>query len=234
MSWPEVTLDGVDVYLEQEEIQLKTHPLFLKYVTPHVVAQAQGTLAQLEDNTSFSIGWVQAVTSKTSYNYYSDPEGYSSWLIPPLLRGPVSDSNGVLYPWYGCNKEVRTFQGPASKDVSFNVIMDDNFITQITWASPADPASLHSLSYIYRNQTFKVWLVLKNNFTGSVKVLRTFSWQAVLSIQVDCSLPFNYRASLVSHSINIEECKQNDTDLPKSVMASPNANEIQTFVWFCA
>ena len=233
MSWPEVTLDSVDVYLEQEEMQLKAHPLFLKYITPHVVARAKGTITLLEDNANYSIGWVQAVTSKSSYNYYSDPKGYTSWIIPPLVRGPVSDSNGILYPWYGCNREVETFRGPALKNLPFNVVMDDNFITQITWASPADPTSLDSLSYIYRNQTFKVWLVLKNNFTREIKVLRTFSWQAVLSIQVNCSLPVSHRATLASHSVNIQECKPNDTALPKSVMTSPNANEIQTLVWFC-
>ena len=242
MSWPEVLLTDVDVYMEKKNTQVKECPEFLKYITPRFVASATGSIAAIErEEERYSIGWVQAVTHQTAYNRYHDPTGYSSWIIPPLCGGkPVSDSNGLQYPWYGITKEVQIFQGPSNDATPFNVSMDDNFITQVTWVAPileeaerlgTSLKNRDSLSQVYREQSFQTWLILKRDTTGQFRVLKSYKWDTVVNISIDCSLSVGSRCTLLEPLYQSQPCESTDLFLPENVLTYPNANSSQIFVW---
>lgn len=239
MSWPEVTLENVDVQMEKRRTLVKEYPHFLKYVTPHFVATATGTLSPLQRREDqYSVGWVQAVSEQSAHNTYRDPCGYSSWLIPPLADGLVSDSNGISYPWYGVTKEYRIFQGPSAPK-PFTVSMDDNFITQVTWVAPILEEegndtilkSRDSLLHVHRKQSFRTWLILRNDRTRQCRVLRSYTWNTVVNISVDCSLPVGNRCVLLEPDYQSQPVACTDLSLPNNVLTFPNANNSQIFVW---
>lgn len=235
MTWPQVSLTELDVYIERRETIIEEHPPFMRYITPHFVAKATGSISPLIYNSQFSIGWVQAVTAKREYNKYINPCGYTFWLIPPLRYGPVSDSNGINYPWYGITNEYTTLKGPTDYESHFSVSMDDNFTTQVTWEAPVDlEEDKESLVQVYREQSFQTWLILKNDITNDIGVLLSYTWEAVIDIGINCSLPVGQRCTLLEPRLQSQPTSvllKDQLIIPEVVLHSPNANSVQTLVW---
>ena len=220
--------------VDAKPTEIRENTSTLNYVTPHFRAFAEVELNELKDGEIFTVGWVQAVTSMKFYNTY--PKGQSSWEIQELNTGDsvaVSDADGRQYPWYGVTSECRTVHGP-SEGVTVKVNMNDNFSPTVSWAIPVGREQPDTLTSVHRDQSFLVWLVVKNEITGDILALRAFRWQALVNISVDCECEVGQRAKLLE-PVYQEQPKVVDClsklCIPESALSVPRANEAQKFVW---
>lgn len=217
--------------VDQTETKIRENVSTLNYVTPHFRAEAEVEVASLKEGEIYTVGWVQAVTHMKFYNEY--PSGTSSWEIQELNNGlskAVSDADGRQYPWYGVTTERITVQGPSTEQ-SLRVFMNDNFSPTVSWAIPIGRGQPDTLQRVRRDQTFLVWLVVKNEITGDIHPLRAYSWQAVINITVDCTEAIGQRSKLLSPVYQDQPRELIELSLPLSALTSPRANEAQKFVW---
>ncbi len=217
--------------VDQTETKIRETASTLNYVTPHFRADAEVEVAPLKDGEIYTIGWVQAVTHMKFYNEY--PSGTSSWEIQELNNGAskaVSDADGRQYPWYGVTTERVTVKGPCLEQ-SVRILMNDNFSPTVSWAIPVGRDQPDTLRRVCRDQSFIVWLVIKNEITGDVYALRAYSWGAVINIAVDCAGTIGHRSKLLAPLYQDQPSEIIEVVLPLSALSSPRANEAQKFVW---
>ena len=229
--WKKFKVSKCSATVDQVVTSLKENNSTLNYVTPHFRAEAQVEVAALKEGEIYTVGWVQAVTSMTFHNTY--PSGQSSWEIQELNSGEsvaVSDADGRQYPWYGVTTECQTVHGPNSERL-VKVVMNDNFSPTVSWAVPVGKEQPDTLQSVYRDQSFVVWLVIKNEINGDIHPLRAYRWRAQIKIEVDCSRTLGERAKLVKPYYQEQPVELLDVTLPKSALSAPRANEAQKFVW---
>lgn len=217
--------------VDQCRTVLKENSSTLNYVTPHFRAEAEVEVPRLREGDIYTVGWVQAVTEMKFYNHY--PSGVSSWEIQELnsvLSEAVSDADGRQYPWYGITTERATLKGPT-RERNIRVYMNDNFSPTVSWAIPVGRDQPDTLQKVYRDQSFVVWLILKNEINGEITPLQGYSWRAVVNIAVDCSRKVGERAQLQEPLLQEPPLKLKGLYIPKSALSSPRANEAQKFVW---
>ena len=219
--------------VDQTETQIVETPSTLNYVTPHFRAEGQVEVPALREGEVFTIGWVQAVTSMKFFNVYSS--GCSSWELPELNLGQtqaVSDADGRRYPWYGITTECKTVYGPCPSTV-VKVSMNDNFSPTVSWAVPwpAGHEEPDSLLKVERDQSFKVWLVVKDEVANTYNPLKSYQWQAVINIAVDCNMEYGQRAKMLEPRLQRQPEECFDLTIPTQALVSPRANEAQKFVW---
>ncbi len=219
--------------LEKTETTIKENQGTLNYITPHFRAEAEVEIGPLREGEAYSIGWVQAVTSMTFVNTY--PSGQSSWEIQELNSGEtvaVSDADGRQYPWYGVTTEWKFIQGPCPAQ-RVRVYMNDNFSPTVSWAVPVGKAKEQpdTLDRIHRDQSFVVWLMVKNETNNETLALKAYNWRAVINIAVDCSRVVGERAKLLEPKIQEQPIELLDLRVPQTALQSPRANEAQKFVW---
>ena len=219
--------------VDRTPTRIKENASTLNYITPHFRAEATLEMAPLKEGEIYTVGWVQAVTDMKFFNEYPSG-GTSSWEIQELNSGrssAVSDADGRQYPWYGVTTERETVKGPCSGWQRLKVTMNDNFSPTVSWAIPVgrdQPDTLHS---IHRDQSFVAWLVLKNEISGEIQVVRAYSWRAVINIAVDCSRRVGERAKLLDPVYQDQPRELEAYPLPKTALSAPRANEAQKFVW---
>ena len=217
--------------VDHTETKIRETVSTLNYVTPHFRAEAEVEVAPLKEGEIYTIGWVQAVTHMKFYNEY--PSGTSSWEIQELNSGlskAVSDADGRQYPWYGVTTERVTVRGPCTQQTA-RILMNDNFSPTVSWAIPVGRDQPDTLRRVCRDQTFLVWLVVKNEITGDTHALRAYSWHAVINIAVDCTEAIGHRSKLLAPLYQEQPKELIDLTLPLSALTSPRANEAQKFVW---
>ena len=217
--------------VDESQTLVRENSSTLNYVTPHFRAEAELEVGHLKEGEIYTVGWVQAVTEMKFYNEY--PTGTSSWEIQELNNGrskAVSDADGRQYPWYGVTTERVTVKGSAHGE-RVRVYMNDNFSPTVSWAVPVGRDQPDTLQSVYRDQSFIVWLVIKNEITGNMHILKAYSWRAVINIVVDCSRSIGNRAKLLEPLIQAQPIPLTDYPIPKSALAAPRANEAQKFVW---
>lgn len=217
--------------IDQTETVIYENQATLNYVTPHFRVDAEVEVPPLKDGEVYTVGWVQAVTAMKFYNFY--PMGQSSWELPDLNNHrttAVSDADGRQYPWYGVTTECSTIQGPC-KPLVVKLSMNDNFSPTVSWAVPVGKDQPDSLQKVERDQSFTVWLVVKNELKGTYKVLKGYKWRAMINIAVDCSLPQGMRAKLLEPKMQKQPEEIKDLSIPNTALQSPRANEAQKFVW---
>lgn len=228
---PEFVVTKIHTQIEKTETRIKENKSTLNYITPHFRAEAEVEIGPLRDGEVYSIGWSQAVTSMTFVNTY--PSGQSSWEIQELNNGEtlaVSDADGRQYPWYGVTTECKTLRGPCPAQ-RVRVFMNDNFSPTVSWAVPVGKDQPDTLERIHRDQSFLVWLMVKNETTGEVMALKSYNWRAVINIAVDCTREIGARAKLLEPKIQSQPVELYDLRIPPSALHSPRANEAQRFVW---
>ena len=204
----------------------------LNYITPHFRAEAEVQIGPLGEGEVYTIGWVQAVTSMVFTNTY--PTGQSSWEIQELNTGEtvaVSDADGRKYPWYGITTECQTVSGPDPSHRRIKVLMNDNFSPTVSWAVPVGRDQPDALQRVHRDQSFLVWLIVKNEITGAIQPLKAYRWRAIINIAVDCSREIGQRAKVLEPKIQAQPLELFDLRIPQSAVQSPRANEAQKFVW---
>lgn len=217
--------------VDQTETKIRETVSTLNYVTPHFRADAEVEVGPLKDGEIYTIGWVQAVTHMKFYNEY--PSGTSSWEIQELNNGvskAVSDADGRQYPWYGVTTERVTVKGPCLEQ-NVRILMNDNFSPTVSWAIPVGRDQPDTLRRVCRDQSFVVWLVIKNEITGDVHALRAYRWRAVINIAVDCTGEIGHRSKLLAPLYQDQPSELIEVALPPSALAPPRANEAQKFVW---
>lgn len=219
--------------VDQVETRIIETPSTLNYVTPHFRAEAEVDVPALGEGEEYTIGWVQAVTDMKFINVY--PSGCSSWELQELNSGEVaavSDADGRRYPWYGVTTECRTITGPCLPS-RIKVSMNDNFSPTVSWGVPwpAGHDEPDSLQRVERDQSFKVWLVIKDEVNRTFKALKAYTWRAVINIGIDCSKTCSKRARLLHPKFQAQPQETQDTSIPTSALYSPRANEAQKFVW---
>ena len=217
--------------VDRTETKIRENGSTLNYVTPHFRAEAEVEVSPLKEGEIYTVGWVQAVTHMKFYNEY--PSGTSSWEIQELNNGlskAVSDADGRQYPWYGVTTERVTVKGPSSEQ-NVRVFMNDNFSPTVSWAIPVGRDQPDTLRRVCRDQTFLVWLVVKNEITGEVHPLRAYSWRAVINIAVDCTEEVGQRSKLLGPLYQEQPRELIELSLPETALTSPRANEAQKFVW---
>ncbi len=217
--------------VDQTETKIRETASTLNYVTPHFRADAEVEVGPLKDGEIYTIGWVQAVTHMKFYNEY--PSGTSSWEIQELNKGiskAVSDADGRQYPWYGVTTERVTIKGPCLEQ-NVRILMNDNFSPTVSWAIPVGRDQPDTLRRVCRDQSFLVWLVVKNEITGDLHALRAYSWRAVINIAVDCTREIGHRSKLLVPFYQDQPSEIIELSLPPSALSPPRANEAQKFVW---
>ena len=210
---------------------LKENSSTLNYITPHFRAEAEVVVPRLREGDIYTVGWVQAITEMKFHNHY--PSGVSSWEIQELnncLSEAVSDADGRQYPWYGITTERATLKGPM-RERNIRVYMNDNFSPTVSWAIPVGRDQPDTLQGVNRDQSFVVWLILKNEINGDVTPLQGYTWHAVVNIAVDCSKKVGERAQLQEPLLQEPPLKLTALYIPKSALSSPRGNEAQKFVW---
>ena len=213
------------------ETKLRETRSTLNYITPHFRAEAEVEVGPLKDGEVFTIGWVQAVTRMTFHNSY--PAGQSSWEIQELNSGEttaVSDADGRQYPWYGVTTECMTVRGPCPLQ-RVHTLMNDNFSPTVSWAVPVGKDQPDTLQRIHRDQSFVAWLVVKNELTGDLLPLKSYRWQAVINVAVDCTRQVGERAKLLEPKLQAQPVELFDLRIPQEALSAPRANEAQKFVW---
>lgn len=218
--------------VDRTQTRIKENVSTLNYVTPHFRAEATVELAPLKEGEIYTVGWVQAVTDMKFFNEY--PSGTSSWEIQELNSGrstAVSDADGRQYPWYGVTTERVTVKGPSTNYQRVKVTMNDNFSPTVSWAIPVGRDQPDTLQSVRRDQSFVAWLVLKNEISGLIQVIKAYSWRAVINIAVDCGRRVGERAKLLDPVYQDQPVELEDYPLPKSALSAPRANEAQKFVW---
>ena len=228
---PKFTIIHSHSQVEKTETKIKENPSTLNYITPHFRAEAEVEVGPLREGETYSVGWVQAVTSMTFINSY--PTGQSSWEIQELNSGEtvaVSDADGRQYPWYGVTTECKTLRGPCPAQ-RVRLFMNDNFSPTVSWAVPVGKEQPDTLEHIHRDQSFVVWLMVKNESTGEFLPLKAYSWRAVINIAVDCSRAIGERAKLLDPKVQAQSIELFDLRIPHTALQSPRANEAQKFVW---
>lgn len=217
--------------VDSKPTEIRENNSTLNYVTPHFRAVAEVEIGPMKDGEIFTVGWVQAVTKMKFYNSY--PKGQSSWEIQELNSGEsvaVSDADGRQYPWYGVTSECQTVRGP-SDGCRVKVNMNDNFSPTVSWAVPVGRDQPDTLTAVYRDQSFLVWLVVKNEINGEIEALRAYRWRAVINIAVECSNRVGQRAKLLEPVFQEQPEELSDLYIPESALYAPRANEAQKFVW---
>ena len=217
--------------VDRIETRIRENQSTLNYITPHFRAEAEVEVGPLKEGEVYSVGWVQAVTSMTFVNTY--PTGQSSWEIQELNSGEtvaLSDADGRQYPWYGVTTECRTVRGPCPAQ-RVHVFMNDNFSPTVSWAVPVGKDQPDSLQRIHRDQSFIVWLVVKNESTGEILPLKAYRWRAIINIALDCTRNIGERAKLLEPKIQAQPIELFDLRVPRTALQSPRANEAQKFVW---
>lgn len=218
--------------VDQVSTITKETPSTLNYITPHFRAEAEVQVGPLAEGDVYTIGWVQAVTSMLFTNTY--PTGQSSWEIQELNSGEtmaVSDADGRKYPWYGITTECQTITGPSPVPRHVKVLMNDNFSPTVSWAVPVGRDQPDALQRVHRDQSFLVWLIVKNECTGAIKPLKAYRWRAIINIAVDCSREIGQRSKVLEPKIQAQPLELFDLRIPQSAIQSPRANEAQKFVW---
>ncbi|XP_062874076.1 protein FAM78A [Trichomycterus rosablanca] len=207
----------------------------LKYRTPYFRAVAQVQVPPVVCKEVWTVGWIQACNQMKFLNYYCK-EGLSSWELPDLRDGhiqAISDSDGLIYPWYGCTTEMYTIVGPTKSSTTLTVTMNDNFSPSVTWSVPTGTNNVHPcLSFIRRDQRFTTWLVAMNETTSDMVLLRTIRWRMRITIKVDPVKPLGQRAHLLEPVIQEQpEILNRNEPIPPNVLEQPNANDAQVLVW---
>lgn len=218
--------------VDKTETKTKENQSTLNYITPHFRAEAEVEVGPLREGEVYTVGWVQAVTSMLFTNTY--PTGQSSWEIQELNNGEtiaVSDADGRQYPWYGVTTECKTVYGPCIASQRIKVLMNDNFSPTVSWAVPVGKDQPDALQRVHRDQSFVVWLIVKNETTRTILPLRAYRWRAIINIAVDCSRDIGERAKLLEPKIQAQPLELFDLRIPQSAVQSPRANEAQKFVW---
>ena len=218
--------------VDRTPTRIKENSSTLNYVTPHFRAEAAIDVGPLKEGEIYTVGWVQAVTDMKFFNEY--PTGTSSWEIQELNSGgstAVSDADGRQYPWYGVTTERVTVKGPCANCQRVKVTMNDNFSPTVSWAIPVGRDQPDTLQTVRRDQSFVAWLVLKNEISGGIKVIKAFGWRAVINIAIDCGRRVGERAKLLDPIYQDQPAELEDYPLPKSALSAPRANEAQKFVW---
>lgn len=218
--------------VDRTQTRIKENASTLNYVTPHFRAEATVEVAPLKEGEIYTVGWVQAVTDMKFFNEY--PSGTSSWEIQELNSGrstAVSDADGRQYPWYGVTTERVTVKGPCVNYQRVKVTMNDNFSPTVSWAIPVGRDQPDTLQSVRRDQSFVAWLVLKNEISGVIQVIKAYSWRAVINIAVDCSRRVGERAKLLDPVYQDQPRELDGCVLPKTALSAPRANEAQKFVW---
>lgn len=217
--------------VDRTQTKIRENNSTLNYITPHFRADAEVELGSLKEGEIYTVGWVQAVTDMKFYNTY--PAGTSSWEIQELNTGEskaVSDADGRQYPWYGVTTERVTVKGPQN-DTTARVLMNDNFSPTVSWAIPVGRDQPDTLQSVHRDQSFIVWLVVKNEISGEIYTLKSYQWRAVINIAVDCSQCVGHRAKLLDPLYQDQPKEVFEFTVPKSALCAPRANEAQKFVW---
>lgn len=217
--------------VDRTETKVRETASTLNYVTPHFRADAEVEISPLKEGEIYTVGWVQAVTRMKFYNEY--PSGTSSWEIQELNNGlskAVSDADGRQYPWYGVTTERVTVKGPCPEQ-NVRILMNDNFSPTVSWAIPVGRDQPDTLRRVCRDQSFLVWLVIKNEITGDIHALRAYNWRAVINIAVDCTEDIGHRSKLLAPLYQDQPSELIELTLPQSSLCSPRANEAQKFVW---
>lgn len=230
-SRPKFTVLHSHAQVDKTNTKIKENPSTLNYITPHFRAEADVEVGPLREGETFTIGFVQAVSSMTFTNSY--PAGQSSWEIQELNSGEtmaVSDADGRQYPWYGVTTECKTVRGPCPLQ-RVSVLMNDNFSPTVSWAVPVGKNQPDTLQRIHRDQSFVVWLIVKNEVTGGILPLRAYRWRAIINIAVDCSRLIGERAKLLEPKLQAQPIELFDLRIPQTALQSPRANEAQKFVW---
>lgn len=176
------------------------------------------------------MGFIQAVTAMTYKIYYSD--GYSSWKFKRL---PVSDSDGN-YPWYGVSTEKSTLN--VTKNIAANstlsVSMNDNFAVNVSLQRPQDAATAApQLRRVLREQAFSCWLVLRQDATKKLTLLRQADWALKVDISVDLTQPRGSRCTVdnITQSPVSIYTAQKISQIPANCLVAPNANGSQNLIW---
>jgi hypothetical protein len=209
--------------------RIKENVSTLNYITPHFRAEGEVDVGPLSDGEVYTIGWVQAVTSMVFTNTY--PTGQSSWEIEELDGGrAISDADGRQYPWYGVTTECKTIRGPCQAQ-RISLHMNDNFSPTVSWAVPVGKDEPDTLERIHRDQSFLVWLIVKNEKEGTILPLKAYRWRAIINIAIDCSRSIGERAKLLEPKIQAQPLELFDLRVPQGALQSPRANEAQKFVW---
>ncbi|KAI8518446.1 Protein fam78a [Branchiostoma belcheri] len=159
----------------------------------------------------------------------------SSWEIPSLKTGEykmISDSDGVLYPWYGATTEVAVVEGPTHSPLKVELSMNDNFYPSVTWDTPVSSGNFPHLTRITRDQGFTTWLAVMNLDSGEVRPLRTIKWRMRLQIEVEPLEDAGKRARLVGTGKQEQPyILTNNQPIPETALRKPNANDAQMLVW---
>lgn len=219
--------------MDKTETHLIETPATLNYITPHFRAEAEVEVPALREGEVYTIGWIQAVTAMRFFNAY--PSGCSSWELQELNLGTanaVSDADGRRYPWYGVTTECKTVRGPCPP-TTVKVSMNDNFSPTVSWAVPwpAGHDDPDSLQKVERDQSFQVWLAVKDEVNQAYRTLKSYKWRAIVNIAVDCGLQCGRRASLLEPRCQEQPEECYELAIPDTALAAPRANEAQKFVW---
>ncbi|XP_019619344.1 PREDICTED: protein FAM78B-like [Branchiostoma belcheri] len=206
----------------------------LKYRTPYFRASAKVTVPPIRRAGRWAVGWIQACTHMEFFNTYGNM-GTSSWEIPSLKTGEykmISDSDGVLYPWYGATTEVAVVEGPTHSPLKVELSMNDNFYPSVTWDTPVSSGNFPHLTRITRDQGFTTWLAVMNLDSGEVRPLRTIKWRMRLQIEVEPLEDAGKRARLVGTGKQEQPyILTNNQPIPETALRKPNANDAQMLVW---
>ncbi len=198
---------------------MKEKPASLYCTSPSFRASAAVMFPRLSSGQVYTLGWVQAVEAMELLCHY--PSGVSSWEIPELSNGPVSDACGHQYPWYGIDLQRVTVKGPLLAQ-TVKVRMEDFFCSSFNWSAAISgwtrPFKRHTLQRVVHKQSFLTWLVLKDEFSGEFQALKGYRWKIEKDIEVDCSRRLGDRARLVQEEGLGQPESLSDLSIPESAL----------------
>ena len=200
------------------------------FSVPAYKADAEVHVPSLRWGEVYTVGWVQAVTKMVFRNSY--PNGYLSWKFLDLEKGLVDAVCDVAVerrraPWY--EKKVK-LRGPSAERI-IHLKMEDFLESSVPWSFFKLGEQPHTLQKVHRDQTFKSWVVLKDEKSGKFATLDGYGWQAAVNISVNCSMPVGSRATLKSPLLQRQPWKLGNLHIPECALRPPIANEEQRCVW---
>ena len=211
------------------------NPLSLRYETSALRINAT-VRCRVPTGTKFTIGLIQQVDDQSVRADYK--RAFTSFELPSV---PISDADGTDPPWDGNIHERTTVIG-GGDDQDVELATDDNLRGNITWREPLPPDGSRmgpaaELQSVKREQRMTTWLVVRDDKTSKMTVLRKVSWGLRVDISVNPDLPLGSRATV--HPVQVQQpviVTQNAPPealltVPSQCLVAPFGNLSQQFWW---
>lgn len=196
--------------------------------------------AELENNESYYLGYIQICTSNDQKNYYgNDDDVEQRWEFNTI---PISDSDDEgNIPWYGVGNDSSLngsrrveLIGPINADN--DLFMSDHFeptVAKFETLATGDRGP-KMLKRIHRDQSFRLWLVAveinkadeRDSYQKLMQLDRTYS--------LDCNVSFGVNAGVTWTTDNPAYVDKSDNmdQIPEAAFNPPIANDNQELAYY--